>query len=185
MTAAREGKVDMVQLFLDRKVDANAEDGEAFVAAVGNKKFDVADLLLLKGGDVNAQGGKALRHAAYVDEKETVEFLFNRGANPNAHDRRETALTEAIRAGSSDMVKLLMRNGADHAALQGAAWESAKTSYNNKKKMLRALVEGAREGIAHLQDIKLAEFSETFGKKALQLRRPCATQKAHRATQAC
>ncbi len=169
ITAAREGQMDIVRLFLDRKVDVNAEDGEAFAAAVGNKKFDMADLLLSKGGDVNAQNGKALRHAAYVDEKETVEFLFNRGANPNAFERRETALSEAVRAGNGDMVKLLMRNGADHMALQGAAWQAAKDSPHNKKKMLRALVEGAREGIVHTQVAKTAEFAETFGKKAYSI----------------
>lgn len=165
--AAREGKKDMVQLFLDRKVDANAEDGDAFVSAVSNQKFDTAELLLNKGASIDAQHGKALRHAAWHNDRAGAEFLLNRGANPNAYDNRETPLTEAIRAGSPEMIKLLMRHGADYMALQGAAWEEIKRKRD--RKVTRAFVEGAREAVVHMQDIKLAEFAGNFGKQAYTL----------------
>ncbi len=158
--AGRSGSVEMLQLFLDRKIDANAKNGEAFVAALSNKNFDTASLLLAHGADVNAQNGKALRDAARANEQETAEYLLQHRANPNVHEYRETPLVQAVRQRHGDMVRLLMKYGADHTVLQSEAWTAARRERNSG--MVRAIVEGYRGQLADTRLRKFDEFNQTF-----------------------
>lgn len=158
--AARSGTPEMLQLFLDRKIDVNAHNGEAFVAALSNKNFDTASLLLAHGADINAQNGKALRDAARGNEQETAEYLLQHRANPNVHEYRETPLVEAVRRHHGDMVKLLMKYGADHTVLQSEAWTVARRERNSG--MVRAIVEGYRGQLADTRLKKFDEFNQTF-----------------------
>lgn len=158
--AARSGAPEMLQLFLDRKIDANAHNGEAFVAALANKNFDTASLLLAHGADINAQNGRALRDAARDNEQETAEYLLQHRANPNVHEYRETPLVHAVRRHHGDMVKLLMKYGADHTVLQSEAWTVARRERNSG--MVRAIVEGYRGQLADTRLKKFDEFNRTF-----------------------
>ena len=158
--AGRSGTPEMLQLFLDRKTEANAHNGEAFVAALANKNFDTASLLLAHGADINAQNGKALRDAARGNEQEIAEYLLQHRANPNVHEYRETPLVHAVRHHHGDMVKLLMKYGADHTVLQSEAWTVARRERNSG--MVRAIVEGYRGQLADTRLKKFDEFNQTF-----------------------
>jgi ankyrin repeat protein len=87
IVAAREGRVDIVRLLLDRGADPNLGvqgDGSAIIVAAREGHIPVVELLLERG--------------AYVDQ---------------VVDGDENALITASREGELDMVKLLVSRGAD------------------------------------------------------------------------
>ncbi|KAI0903459.1 ankyrin repeat-containing domain protein [Ustulina deusta] len=87
--AACEGRIEIVQLLLDKGARANAESdrlGGALQAAAFDGHAEIADLLLDNGADVNAQHGKfgsALQIAVSNDDLHFVQVLVNRGADVN------------------------------------------------------------------------------------------------------
>lgn len=163
--AARYGSLEFVKMLLDKGEKAEGRDNDPVITAIDNKQFKVAKLLVEKGADVNAQNGRCLRHAAYYGDETTVRYLLDMGADPNmvSQSPRETALTEAVRAGKKEIVTLLMEYGADWKALDGEALRYARRQKD--KPMLRAIIDGARKGVERQQGQRRLEFVETFGKK--------------------
>ena len=121
-----------------------------------------AKLLLAAGADVNAGTYTPLHYAANAGNAKMVKFLLERGANVNARDSdRDTPLLEAIAdnnlsmngdpggfrsPGAVDVVKLLIRAGADAAARPGAPPGvcSSGTDYPLHKVAQLSKVDGAR-----------------------------------------
>jgi hypothetical protein len=84
---------------------------------------DVAkiDKLAASGADVDAPGGvngwTPLMHAVHTNQPGSVEALLNKGAAVDLHAGGTTALIMAAGYGYTDIVKILLRHGADpHAA---------------------------------------------------------------------
>ncbi len=76
----------------------------------------VADVLLAAGADVSGLSSSALAVLVRGNACEMAELLFAHGLNPNAmvsSASRITLLHTAARAGSKDMVELLIARGAD------------------------------------------------------------------------
>jgi len=125
MLAARNGRLDMARLLLERGADANTPDKDGhnalmFAAQLGY--LDLATLLLEWDADVNAEaealgGATALMLAAANGHLGIVTSLLERGADVNAWAERDgddiTALILAAGAGHMDMVALLLERGAD------------------------------------------------------------------------
>lgn len=165
LEAARNGHLEFIQMLLDKGEKADVRDSEAFAAACDNNHLKAAKLLLKNGADVDANNGRALRMAAYNGDKERLTFLLDVGANPNIVSQypRETALTEAVRAGKKEIVTILMEHGADWRALDGEAIKFARRAKN--RDMVRTIIDGARKGMAKQEGYKRVEFVETFGKE--------------------
>ncbi|KAK8879746.1 ankyrin repeat-containing domain protein [Apiospora arundinis] len=125
--AAGRGSQEIVRLLLDEGSDVDFDDGgshnAALAEAVCMKEYEMVKLLLDEGANINHDGryGTALKIAANKGSWEMVSLLLDRGADvslesrgPNEAQRSKptTALFEASRNGHSDIVRLLLSNGA-------------------------------------------------------------------------
>ena len=86
------------------------------MAAVGSGKLAKLSLVLSETVDVNAEsadGRTALSLAAGIGHEPMVRRLLKAGAGLDTASGAVTALTEALRAGSHEVVTLLLERGAD------------------------------------------------------------------------
>jgi hypothetical protein len=101
--------------------------------AVWAKQTQVAHLLLDCGADVNARdnaGETPLQYAVWVGqgyEREMTQiatFLLEHGANPNVYYKNdyETPLYRAIRNANVELVRVLLKHGADRSLKGQSGW---------------------------------------------------------------
>jgi ankyrin repeat protein len=127
--AAREGRVEVIKLLLERGAYPNA--------------WDNCDKT-------------PLHYAAERGDVEIVRLLLEKGAYPNARDYRgRTPLHEAAKNGHVDIVRLLLEHGANPNALTFADWGEVTPLYYAAEKgyieIVRLLVRrGANIGISPL-----------------------------------
>uniref|UniRef100_A0A6C0JX86 Uncharacterized protein n=1 Tax=viral metagenome TaxID=1070528 RepID=A0A6C0JX86_9ZZZZ len=95
----------------------NDPDQTPLILAVMNGKLEIVEVLLNKGADSNArdiEGQNALMYAAINGHREIVKSLLKPGANINAIDNlRRTPLMHAAMNGNLDIVQLLLDEGAN------------------------------------------------------------------------
>ncbi len=121
--AAMEGYLEIAEVFITRGTHVNARDANYSTPlhyAVSSGQREVATLLLARGADVDAQNyrGETSLHllAAFSTPKNTelAELLVSHKATLNLYDSDGSApLHVAAREGNSDMIKFLLRRGAD------------------------------------------------------------------------
>ena len=135
--AAKSGNIDVIQSFIDRRINVDetrGRDGTALWCAAENGHVDAVRLLLDNGADVNyCQGFTVLAGAVeqavvYEDAKslDIVKLLLDKGADPNKCDKviKKTPLICAMgenwrgRMASLDsvrlkVVKMLLKKEAD------------------------------------------------------------------------
>ena len=128
---ARIGKIQGIQLLLDKGADANAQSGKygsALQAAALSGSIGAVQLLLDKGADVNAQGGEygsALQVAAHSGRIRAIQLLLGKGADVNAQGGKYGSALQAVaHLGSIEAIQLLLSKGADVNA-QGGEYGSA------------------------------------------------------------
>ena len=129
---ARIGKIQGIQLLLDKGADVNAQSGKygsALQAAALSGSIGAVQLLLDKGADVNAQGGEygsALQVAAHSGRIRAIQLLLGKGADVNAQGGKygSSALQAVAHSGSIEAIQLLLGKGADVNA-QGGEYGSA------------------------------------------------------------
>lgn len=99
----------------------------AILLAAKNKKLDLMQLFIAKGADVNLShkdGFTALSDAAFFGRIKLAKLLLENGANPNAiivkDDQHVTVRQNAMAQGHTDMVALLDRFGAKSIMLFSA-----------------------------------------------------------------
>ncbi|APH57684.1 Ankyrin [Granulibacter bethesdensis] len=118
--AVREGRVDMIEAFLDSGMDPNRPDARGFpplILATYNGQIEAGALLLRRGAAVNAadaNGDTALSGVAFKGDEGAARMLLEAGAtvdHRNAAGR--TPLMFAVMFGREMMVRLLMAHGAD------------------------------------------------------------------------
>ncbi len=146
--AAMHGKVEDVELLLDRGADINHKDqfgSTALLDAAIHGDAKIVELLLNRGADVHHRstfwGDTALFKAAIFGFPEIVELLLDRGADIHHQDNfGNTALIDATRSGKVEIVKLLLDRGADihHQSASGETAFSiaAECGYSNIVKLL-------------------------------------------------
>ena len=136
-SAASYGDLEMVQVLLDYKLDANAKDRNNWtpihgvasphyfqdqVPDISVLRADVAGLLLERGADPNAQSNDSLTPlhlAAISGSVEVVRVLLEHGANACAEDSvRRTPLHAAVALeyGPVEVVRVLLEHGANACA---------------------------------------------------------------------
>ncbi len=119
--AASEGHEDIVRDLLVAGADVNkkAKQGDTpLIQAVKEHHTRLVPLLLQAGADVNAADARnitALWHAASDGDLETARILIEAGADANARSTDHGSILEAaaLHAESAEMVRLLLRHGAE------------------------------------------------------------------------
>lgn len=115
--AAREGKLEPVQTFLDAGMNVDAADAQGntallFAAEAGHGHV-VKELLWHKANPNSARtdGDTPLILAARRGDAEGIRALLEAGANPDAHNNNDlTALAEAAMVGNASAVEALAPN---------------------------------------------------------------------------
>ena len=79
-----------------------------------SNSIEMAKLLIARGADINSKGYPVLNSAVYEKRRDLCEFLIQRGADVNAKDKwGQTSLYLAIRNDDSDIMNILIANGAE------------------------------------------------------------------------
>jgi uncharacterized protein len=124
--AANCGDEEMVKILVSRGADVNATDDEdgtsVLYTATDMGHIKIAEFLISAGADVNQDGGYdniPLHIAVYHNMGEMVELLLKNGSNVNAiaGGGFATSLHSACICGYANIVKILLRYGADPTIL--------------------------------------------------------------------
>jgi ankyrin repeat protein len=143
--AAREGHVGCVEALLAKGADINAWDsvGDSVLhAAVRGGHVRCVKALLAKGANINVQnfgGNTALTLAAWGGHVGCIEALLAKGADINARgsDDGSTALHTAVQYSWVDVVKMLMRHGADPAIKDDGGETALSVASEDMKDIIR------------------------------------------------
>ncbi len=119
--AASAGDGERVTSLLRDGADPNARNINGFpplICAAREGRIEVIQKLIKAGADPNLGGGvndwKPLMHAIHKNQQKSVETLLDFGANANAAGPHgDSAFMMAAGYGRSDLVRLLLRRGAD------------------------------------------------------------------------
>lgn len=119
MIAAWEGNLPMMELFVSRGADVNAENrlGEhALMHAAWRGHLPAVRWLIEHGARTDAQPMRwtALHYAAFAGHAEVADYLIERGANVNARaPNGSSVLMMSVYEGRDELVRLLIEHGAD------------------------------------------------------------------------
>lgn len=117
--AACRQRVSTAQILLDRGANPNVvgANGSPLRMAAGLGNFEIAGMLLDKGATIDSdlRMGTPLNMAIKQRQFNMAEYLLSRGANPNraSGNMDETPLMGAAMLGNPDLVRSLIRYGAD------------------------------------------------------------------------
>jgi ankyrin repeat protein len=134
MKAAREATLEIARLLIARGAEVNARDGEqttALEAAISREQTDMVALLLEKKADpnsVNKYMQSALSNAAAAGNLEVTEMLLKAKAKPELPGLVLTPMMFGAFAGNSDLIRLLVRYGANVNYASKETGQSALTS---------------------------------------------------------
>jgi ankyrin repeat protein len=154
--AASEGHTAIVQLLLKHK--ASAASGEALAVAAAHGAEDCVKLLLTAGSDLNFRGDPP-GHVLDAVAKERLplsclSILVRAGADPN----QSKALPYAAARGNLELVKALVKQGADIEKKRYGVPPIADAGYSGHLAIVRFLVEagtspaGIKLAVKHTRD---------------------------------
>ena len=149
MKAAREGTDDIAKLLLERGADVNLKDGDGSTAlndAVDRGHLSLVALLLAAKADpntINKYGQSPLSNAVAAENAEISEALLQAKAKPELPGMVLTPMMFAAFAGNGDLIRLLVRHGADVNFAMKDSGQSALTSAitAGKPDMVKLLIE--------------------------------------------
>lgn len=114
--ASANGKTKVVKTLIAGGADVNAKTplGTALISASSMGHHEIVNILIDNGADVNIRDNKGLSSLMLAKDVKTVQTLIDRGADVNAKDNEGfTALIYASGLGYTEIVKILIANGAD------------------------------------------------------------------------
>jgi ankyrin repeat protein len=121
-SAIRDNSADIVTFLLENGADPNLNAAEypAF-KCITHKRLHYLPQLVAAGADLHKPKG-IIEMAVAHNDKDALLYLLDQGVNPNDRTPEgNTALTTAIRDGRTELLDLLLANGAD-AAVRGQDW---------------------------------------------------------------
>lgn len=140
MYASSFGNIDIVKKLIKKGVDIavkNADGNTALLLACDRGYSNVVNLLILNGADIQANNGQGytslMLGARY---KDVVELLIKRGLNVNEKkaDDGWTALMDACSNADTNVINILIKNGADINAKMTTGWTPLLIAANNNRK---------------------------------------------------
>ena len=136
--AIQANRIDLMALLLDHGADPNLP-GPKHPLWPSTYKPKALHLLLSRGADYNKCSG-IMELAASINNAESISILLKAGVSPNAKkDSTYTPLCSAIRDNRSDLVTLLLANGAD-PNLKASEYPAWKCVTHNRVHLLPPLV---------------------------------------------
>jgi ankyrin repeat protein len=150
LKAAWDGDVDIVALLLEAgaKINAKASDtGEtALMNAVSQGHLDIVKLLLEKGADVKPKNRfdfDAFTSAVAAGNQDIVGLLLDAGAKPDEGASGLTPLQFAASAGNVEMIRFLVKRGANvnYGVKTGGQTALLSAIYAAKPEAVEALIE--------------------------------------------
>ena len=122
--AASNGHVDMCKILPMEDLNSkNSKGATPLILATKEGHHEVCRMLIEKGADmsiVDTSDKSALMHAAWFGDLKMSSLLIENHADVKQEEGNRTALHYACRADSEEVVKLLLREGADPTA--GGVW---------------------------------------------------------------
>lgn len=153
MIAAWQGNLPMMELFMTRGADLNTVNAlgeDAIMHAAWRGKLDAVKWLLERGAKLNREGKQwsALHYAAFSGQEEVAGYLVERGANIDALSTNgSTPLMMAVYEGREEMVKQLIRLGADRGIRNEYGEGALDWAFKHERLSIARLV-GTREEFA-------------------------------------
>lgn len=153
--AALNGQVQVIRDMLPgvQDVDETDENGNTALMLAGyNGHTEIVKLLLDRGADINhlnSDGRNVLMYTASGPYPETVELLLERGAEIDRADKAEhfTALMWAAAEGNMDVVKVLLRHGADASLKDVDGDTAASFARKNKHDQVADYIDHYKQGL--------------------------------------
>ncbi|KAF2793621.1 ankyrin [Melanomma pulvis-pyrius CBS 109.77] len=121
-SAIRDNSADILTFLLENGADPNLNAAEyPTFKCITHKRIHFLPQLVAAGADLHKPKG-IIETAVAHNDKDAVLYLLDKGVNPNDRTPEgNTALTTAIRDGRTELLDLLLANGAD-AAVRGQDW---------------------------------------------------------------
>ena len=165
--AARVGRVDILQKFVESGVDVNVADDEGetpLMSAVRTGNKELVSFLMNAKANVNAQtkrGETALMIAVKRRDSDIVSMLIDAEADINAHNKKgSTALMLAVKKRALDALIVLLDTGAEVDAIDN----NGQTAFHYAAK--HGYIAGAELLLDYGADI-LAKDADDMGAAAL------------------
>jgi ankyrin repeat protein len=160
---------NVLRWYLEHGVEDTTKPGQkqqaldnALIACVTvANSLDAAELLLIKGANVNSSHCQALTYATKENRLPMVALLLKAKpdlSNMNESLHLETYMQHAVLTGSTELVKLLLKAGADHYNVSLSMQEAAQM---NDAKLVKLL-------LAHGADVNIRPRLGTGDKTSLQ-----------------
>ncbi|KAJ7681640.1 ankyrin repeat-containing domain protein [Mycena rosella] len=149
--ASYNGDLESARLLIQHSAEVNIAGGEyhtALLAASTRGHTELIRMLIENGADVNAHSdvGTALYWASYNGDLETARLLIQHSAQVNIRGGTYyTALIAASRHGHSQLICILVENGADVNANADDGTALYWASYNGDLDSARLLIEHSAE----------------------------------------
>ena len=139
----------VVKALLEAGIDQNMEDDYGRTASFYSQNYNAARWMLKYGPETEATSSDhldntGLFHMAWLGDLEGTQFFIDQGADVNARNSKaETALTEASRHGNTEIVKLLLQNGANvEVAMTEHGWTPLCNAVrDNRLEVVRILLD--------------------------------------------
>jgi hypothetical protein len=155
MLACSDGSIDMCRWALDAGEDPYRRDKQNHIAldhaARAGRVENVNLLLMYPGAEPYRPGDRvaALKAAISGDQFDTTLMLLETGVDPNfQRNDAPTALALAVDMGDSELVRLLVRHGADPAQAMSGGSPVERANQSDRLEALSALNPGTQRFIA-------------------------------------
>jgi ankyrin repeat protein len=109
-------RIQLLKRFIALGADVSQKDrdgNDALIYAVSFGLSDIAELLIAHGADVRVTNNAGLSPLHFCESEAIAELLVSHGAPPDLKTKSgETPIDFAIRKGNTNIVLILMGNGA-------------------------------------------------------------------------